>query len=111
MESHKMTNWTEGLKAIQAKQAAARARANRIDRMLADRATQTGYAAGLPRECWHNAMVGLHYGQPWAEVNYSLLRKAIWINEKRWELNRITDRLWSRLYDEFLAGQNLGGAK
>jgi len=76
-----------------------RDRADRIARMIMDRARSVGKEAncGPIPMMWHNAMVSLEYGQPWREVDYKKLRKARWLEEKSHEPYRIVDRLYKRI--------------
>ena len=47
-------------------------------------------------------MLARDTGHPWREVDYSALRRAIWIDEHKrravWDLER---RLWRSLYQRF----------
>lgn len=76
-----------------------RNRADKLSRMIMDRARQAGIAAhcGSIPLMWHNAMVSRDYGQPWREVDYKALRRARWLEEKSFEPNRILDRLYKRV--------------
>ena len=46
----------------------------------------------------HNAMVSATHGKPWADVNYSKVRKILWLERNRlWEAHRIIDKLYKRI--------------
>ena len=51
----------------------------------------------------HNAMVSLHYGKPWPNVDYAKVRKVQWlINERQSLAHQALDKLYSRIgYDGF----------
>lgn len=70
-----------------------------LDASIMARARRVAGAAGLDPSCplqWHNAQVGLEYGTPWREVNYSLCRQALYLsNEYRSRIWRLRDRLWN----------------
>lgn len=73
--------------------------ADRISAYRNQRAKQVCKAAGLDPGCIgvhpHNAMVGLHYGRPWPDVDYSLVRKCLWIMEHQFDGHRILEK-WDR---------------
>lgn len=79
-------------------------RADRIANMIRDRARETCAAAGLDPNLLgihpHNAMVSLHYGKPWPEVNYSLCRKTLWLLEKQWVAHQIVEQWYRRQPNE-----------
>ena len=56
---------------------------------------KTVKAAGLdPNYGAHpnNAMCAYDAGKPWPNVNYSLVRKALWLDRHMFDANRILDR-------------------
>jgi hypothetical protein len=55
----------------------------------------------------HNAMIAYREGRPWAEINYSQLRRALRLMRRSFEPTTIAQRAWTRLYDEW----RLGGFK
>jgi hypothetical protein len=82
-------------------------RADAYARSVNDRARALCYEAGLDGSLLgihpHNAMVSLHYGEPWPEVDYKKCRKVIWLTDDvQWRASRVLDRLCSRLgYEAF----------
>lgn len=79
-----------------------KARADRIDRMIVERARRVAAEAGLdPAIAFlhaHNALVSAHYGQPWPGIDYSLARKVRWLERQSWEPGRIADRIVVRAF-------------
>lgn len=78
------------------------ARADRLTRAITDDARRTCKAAGLDHQLLgihpHNAMVSLHYGKPWPEVNYSLCRRTLYLIERSYEPSRIVARILDRAW-------------
>jgi len=78
------------------------ARAERVSRMIVDRARETARQAGLdptmPFLHAHNALVGAYYGKPWPEVDYSKARLVKRLEEASWEPCRIADRVIDRAF-------------
>jgi len=77
--------------------------ADRYRGAVAARMRTTAKAAGLdpayPAMHAHNAMCGLHACRPWREVDYSLVRKVLWLDrDVQWRasdvLNRWVERTW-----------------
>ena len=68
---------------------------NVIDSKL-ERARKVARAAGIDSNmCFlmaHNALVALHYGKPWAKVDYSLIRKVLWIEKHLYDSSRVLER-------------------
>lgn len=54
-------------------------------------------AAGLDVCNLHNAMVGLHYGKPWREVDYSKARLAQRQERELFAASKILDRWCERV--------------
>lgn len=83
-----------------------RDRANRLEASIRDQARQTCKAAGLDPNLLgihpHNAMVSFEHGQPWTGVDYSLVRKTLWLMDRAFDPTRVADRiigrLWARTY-------------
>lgn len=80
------------------------ARAQQIARRVAtsrmDRARAACREAGLGdwNGCTvHNAMLAMEDGKPWPEVNYSALRRAVWLEQKSFEPSAIVDRFYRRI--------------
>ena len=48
----------------------------------------------------HNAMCGYHDGKPWRGVDYSLVRKIMWLDRKNSDLYRLLDRYCNKRTDE-----------
>ena len=73
--------------------------ADRICQARNNRARKVCKAAGLDPDLLglhpHNAMCAYNAGQPWPEVNYSLVRKCLWLLDRQWEGHRIVDR-WDK---------------
>jgi hypothetical protein len=101
-------NWTTRYQETQAYAQAIRARAQRITEMIVADARKTCRAAGLDSSLLgihpHNAMVSAHYGKPWPGVDYSLVRKTLWLIERSYEPHRIADRVVQRAFDHLMEG-------
>jgi hypothetical protein len=91
-----LSEWATQYRALQA-------RAEAVNRMVDERIRQLAQRAGLDRSiAWihiHNALMGLHYGKPWPNVDYSLVRKARWLEETKLFaatrlVSRWADRIW-----------------
>jgi hypothetical protein len=99
------TQWQLNLREWQRLYGVARDRAERITKMRYERARQACAAAGLDPGLLgvhpHNAMVSYSYGKPWPGVNYSLVRRCLWLMKTAYESSRILERyntrLWNRL--------------
>jgi hypothetical protein len=76
----------------------ARAEASRRSRMVRARriAAEAGVDPGMPFHLAHNAMVGLHYGQPWKGVDYSKVRLLMRLERELFTADRIVNRIYSR---------------
>lgn len=78
-----------------------RNRAESIDRMAMQTARKLALEAHVDSHAIgisvHNALVSLHYGKPWPEVNYSKCRAAKRQMEKAMLGYRIVDKLYHRL--------------
>src|SRR5215831_17653825 len=77
--------------------------ADRYRGAVVGRMRATAAAAGLdpayPAMHAHNAMCGLENGQAWHEVDYSLVRRVLWLDrDVQWRasdvLNRWVERTW-----------------
>jgi hypothetical protein len=91
-----LTEWATRYRAL-------RERAENVNRMVDERIRQLAQRAGLDRSIAgihiHNALVSLHYGKPWPGVDYSLVRKARWLEETKLFaatrlVSRWADRIW-----------------
>ncbi len=73
--------------------------AQRVSDMRRDRARAACLAAGLDPELLgihpHNAMVSLNAGKPWRNVDYSLVRKTLWLIEQSYLPSRLVTA-WDR---------------
>lgn len=82
----------------------AKAIAGRIDDMMLARYRETVRAAGLDPSIAgihvNNALCDYSYGHPWAGVDYSLVRKARWIDGKRSRVNKLLDAYYTRITRE-----------
>lgn len=72
------------------------AAADRVRTMRGRRLQETCRAAGVEYVCLHNALVGLHRGQPWRGVDYSLARKADRIRRTLYDADHIVSRWYAR---------------
>ena len=74
-------------------------RVDRLHRAIVARARRVARQAGLdpsmPFLHAHNALVSFHYGHPWPEVDYDLVRKVRWLEDRSWRPYRLLER-WSR---------------
>jgi len=77
-------------------------RADQLTRSIVQDARNTARTAGLdPNICFlhaHNAVCGSDVGRPWPEVNYSLARRVLWLEQRSYEPGRIVDRILSRAF-------------
>ena len=77
-----------------------RARVDALDKLMTENARTLCREAGLDPSLLgihpHNAMVGLHYGKPWPEVNYSKCRACIRKMERSGIPSRLLDSLYKR---------------
>lgn len=80
-----------------------RPRAERLQASIVAEARLTAAQAGLdPTICFlhaHNASVSAYYGKPWPEVDYRLVRRVLWLEQKSFEPGRIIDRILQRAFD------------
>jgi hypothetical protein len=94
------------LREWQEKSRAASERARSVAASIIDRARETARLAGLdgsmPFLHAHNALCGLHYGQPWSGVDYSLARKVLWLEEQSWKPGRLADAYSRRIYEKII---------
>lgn len=101
-------DWTTRCQEYQEYAQSIRERAQRVTRMIIDDARATCNAAGLDGSLLgihpHNAMVSAHYGKPWPGVDYSLVRKTLWLIERSYEPHRIADRVVQRAFDHLMEG-------
>lgn len=87
------------IETFKAQYQAQQARVARIDRMLYARANAYADKAriGTYRNVWQNAMNARDEGRPWAEVDYSALRAALWVDEQRGRAERLLSAWWARV--------------
>lgn len=75
-------------------------RASRISRMVNDRARKECAAAGLDPNLLgchpHNAMCAYRDGKPWPGVDYSKVRKCLWLLNREFDARRIVDRWYAK---------------
>jgi hypothetical protein len=75
--------------------------ADRVSRMIHDRAREACREAGLDPNLLgihpHNAMCAYHAGKPWPEVNYSKVRLTQRLERLAWEPSRIVDQWYRRI--------------
>ena len=99
--------WTDSLNQWREFESGLRQRVDRLDAMIDREARQTAKLAGIdPQICYlhaHNALVSFNSGHPWEEVNYSLVRKVRWLEERRNLVFRLYDRISARAYNRFVA--------
>ena len=76
------------------------AMADGIARRLVDRAHATLAEAHCSIMNYRNALIAYEQGQPWRDVNYSLVRRADWLIRRSWEPRRIVERWYDRTYWE-----------
>jgi hypothetical protein len=82
-----------------------RDRAERYSKLVNDRARKCCKEAGLDPSLLgihpHNAMCGLHDGRPWKGVDYSLVRKTLWLtNDVQWRAHRLLEKYCERKWQE-----------
>ena len=77
-------------------------RAERTRDMVRDRARKECAAAGLDPGLLgihpHNAMVSYRAGAPWPGVDYSKVRKTLWLLERQFDATRLAERISSRAF-------------
>jgi len=82
----------------------AKKHANNIVKMRLARMRQLCADAGLDPTLLgihpHNAMCAYHAGKPWKGVDYSLVRKILWMDRHLYDANRILDRYAARRTQE-----------
>lgn len=79
-----------------------RSRAERLNQSVINEARDLSRRAGLSPDLLgihpHNAWCSYQDGRPWPEVDYTLVRRILWlVNEKQFEPTRLADRIISRL--------------
>ena len=78
------------------------ARADALTRTIISDARRTCQAAGLDPQLLgihpYNAMCGLEYGHPWPDVDYSLVRRTLYLINRSYEPNRIVSRILDRAF-------------
>jgi hypothetical protein len=79
----------------------------RIDAMVDRDARNTARRAGLDSQiCYlhaHNAMCSFDAGRPWPECDYSLVRRVLWLEGRRFDASRKGDRIIARAFNRLLA--------
>ena len=73
-----------------------RACTERIANMKRERARQILQTAGCSIPSLHNALVGLHYGQPWREVDYKKAKLARHILDHEFDASKVLRELYTR---------------
>lgn len=80
------------------------ARLRALDTALWERANALASGLGHGRNVWHNAMLARDTGQPWPEVDYDRLRRAIHVDTViRGRVHDLDRRLWRALYERHVA--------
>lgn len=79
-----------------------KARADRVSRMVTERMKKLCREAGLDPSLLgihpHNAMCSFEHGKPWPDVDYSKVRKILWLERTQlWRAHRAVDALYSRV--------------
>ena len=97
-----MSEWQQDFAEWQRFAGENRARAARVRSLIVERARSIARDAGLSSEApfhfAHNASVSAHYGRPWSGVDYSAVRRLLWLEKRSWEPGRIADRVNGRAY-------------
>jgi hypothetical protein len=80
-------------------------RVTNYEAMVRERAKRACSEAGLDPSLLgihpHNAMVSLHYGQPWPGVDYKKVRLCLWLtNVAMWRASNLLERYCQRKYAE-----------
>ena len=82
-------------------------RADKVREMILNRARKDCKDAGLDPTLLgihpHNAMCSFDSGKPWPGVDYSLVRRCIWLQRKAWEPSRIAGRIIDRAWHRYIA--------
>lgn len=82
-------------------------RADKVREMVIARARVACKDAGLDPQLLgihpHNAMCSLSVGRPWPNVDYSLVRKCIWLQGRSFEASRIAGRIIDRAWRRHIA--------
>ena len=99
MDSLTTEQWRAQFEAWRAKYTRYQGIADRVAKMRNDRARAACRAAGLDPSLLgihpHNAMCGYRSGKPWPGVNYSLVRRCLWLLSREFEGSEIV-RGWDR---------------
>lgn len=77
-------------------------RALRIRNMIIERGRDAAELAGLPRDMGfhlaHNAMASFKSGNPWRELDYSFVRKVLYIEKQSYQPCRMAERIIGRAW-------------
>ena len=96
-------DWTSDFAAWKESAQLVRARADRTRAMSVDRARALAREAGTDPEyvfCHaHNALCSFEYGHPWRGVDYSKVRRILWLERKSWEPSRLASRINQRSFN------------
>ncbi len=99
--------WTEDFQAWQAQAHDVTDRGRRTSKMIVDRARETARQAGTDPGCVflhaHNASVSAHYGRPWRDVDYSLVRRILWLEQRSFEPTRLASKINQRSFNALQA--------
>lgn len=78
--------------------------AERTSKMIIERARKACIAAGLSGDLLgihpHNAMCSFNVGKPWPNIDYSLVRKSLYLQKKSFEPGDIARKLSKRIWSE-----------
>ena len=78
------------------------ARQDRIRSMMDKEIRDTARRAGIDPNIYpihaHNAMCAFESGRPWPEVNYKLLRRVLWLEERQYIPYRLVDSILARAW-------------
>jgi hypothetical protein len=119
MTQANVSDWQVGFAQWQAFSARVRGIVSRTNSMIDKDLRSTARKAGLDPQIAtlhaHNAMCGMNSGKPWEEVDYSLARRVLWLEQRSFDVSRLGERVICRAYNRFsnpfkCAQYDLGGA-
>lgn len=64
-----------------------------IDKEIRDTARRAGIDPSIYPIHAHNALASLHTGHPWPEVDYSLVRRVKWLEQRMWAASRLFSKV------------------
>ena len=111
MATRNRKDWPEALAEYQKFAQHIRKHAQNAKNMILDDMVRTARLAGIDSSIAglhaHNAMCALADGKPWREVNYSLVRRVLYLEKKSFRPEELADRIMLREYSKLAERFNL----